>query len=141
MSPLAIALPPHAFDDDICDKIDEESQDKQHNANQEQNLIVVATVNGFSQLSRNPTLAAEQVLGYLANSSDAKSLIDAARLLIFFKGNNAHDYKFSSAALEDYYHVSPAWRDRYLASSVFKLRGSGGPDNQLVARTRDALSS
>jgi hypothetical protein len=61
--------------------------------------------------------------------------------LIFLKGNNSHDYKFSSAVLEDYYHVSPAWRNRYLAASVFNLRGSGGPDNELVKRTRAALQS
>jgi hypothetical protein len=68
-------------------------------------------------------------------------LINTARRLIFLKGNNAHDYKFSSAVLEDYYHVSPAWRDRYLAASVFNLRGSGGPDNSLVQRTRAALQA
>ena len=32
----------------------------------------------------------------------------AVRRLIFLKGRDAHDYKFSSAALEDYYHASPA---------------------------------
>ena len=65
--------------------------------------------------------------------------IDAARVLIFLKGYDSHDYKFSSAALEDFYHVSPGWRNRYLASSVFRLRGSGGRDNGLVRRTREAL--
>lgn len=93
----------------------------------------------FAELSENPAAAAAKVLGYLGSSGDAKSLIDAARLLIFTKGNDAHDYKFSSAVLEDYYHVSPAWRDRYLASNVFKLRGTGDRDNRLVARARAAL--
>jgi hypothetical protein len=60
--------------------------------------------------------------------------------LIFLKGNNAHDYKFSTAVLEDYYHVSPAWRNRFLASSVYNLRGSAGSDNALVQRTRAALA-
>jgi hypothetical protein len=55
------------------------------------------------------------------------------------KGTNSHDYKFSSAVLEDYEHLSPPWRDRLLASSVFYLRGSGEKDNHLVQRTRDAL--
>ena len=32
-----------------------------------------------------------------------------------------------------------AWRDRFLASSMFNLKGSGAPDNRLVARTRAAL--
>ena len=59
--------------------------------------------------------------------------------MIFLKGNNAHDYKFSSSVLEDYQNVSPGWRGRYLASSVFNLRGSRGADNALVQRTRAAL--
>ena len=85
-------------------------------------------------------LAARKVLAYLKENPQPKELIDAARRLIFLKGNNAHDYKFSSAVLEDYQNVSPAWRDRYLAASVFNLRGSGGADNDLVKRTRAALS-
>ena len=66
--------------------------------------------------------------------------INAARVLVFLKGNNAHDYKFSSAVLEDYFHVSPDWRARFLAASVFNLRGSQGSDNGLVQRTRAALA-
>jgi hypothetical protein len=62
-------------------------------------------------------------------------------LLIFLKGTNAHDYKYSTAALEDYLHVSPSWRNRYLAASVFNLKGSGSPDNKLVQRTREALKA
>ena len=41
--------------------------------------------------------------------------------------------------LEDYRHVSPAWRDRYLAASVFSLRGSGAPDSPVAKRTQAAL--
>ena len=69
----------------------------------------------------------------------ALAYMTAARRLIFTKGNDSHDYKFSSAVLEDYYHVSPGWRNRYLAASVFNLRGSKQPDNRLVERTRAAL--
>ena len=63
----------------------------------------------------------------------------AARRLVFLKGTDAHDYKFSSAVLEDYYHVSPTWRDRVLATSFHYLPTSRQPDNKLVARTRAAL--
>lgn len=92
----------------------------------------------FEDVSGNPHRAAAKVLAFLGQQPP-EPLIDAARRLIFLKGNDSHDYKFSSAVLEDYYHVSPAYRDRFLASSVFKLRGSAGPDNRLVARTRAAL--
>ena len=60
---------------------------------------------------------------------------------MFLKGDDAHDYKFSSAVLEDYYHASPAWRDRYLASSLLLLPGSADRDNDLVRRTRAALNA
>jgi len=93
----------------------------------------------FAELDRNPVAAASQALAWLQQGGDPQRLMDAARVLIFLKGTNAHDYKFSSAVLEDYYHVSPPWRDLYLASSMLKLRGSQTPDNALVARIRAAL--
>jgi hypothetical protein len=65
--------------------------------------------------------------------------MDAARRLVLLKGDDPHDYKFSMAALEDYYQVSPAWRDRYLAASVLQLRGSGDRDNELVKPIRESL--
>jgi hypothetical protein len=67
-------------------------------------------------------------------------LVTAAERLIFSKGNDSHDYKFSSAALEDYYHVTAPWRARYAASSMFNLKGSGDRDNDLIERTRAALA-
>ena len=63
-----------------------------------------------------------------------------ARRLVFNKGTDSHDYKFCSAALEDYYQTTPHWRNRYLATSLFNLRGSGGHDTGLLERTRAALS-
>jgi hypothetical protein len=76
-----------------------------------------------------------------ANAIEPRTLMTAARRLIFTKGRDAHDYKFSSAALEDFYHATPAWRGQYLASSMFNLRGSQERDNDLVARTRAALGA
>jgi hypothetical protein len=58
---------------------------------------------------------------------------------VFLKGNDAHDYKFSAAVFEDYGRLSPLWRERHLAASVFWLNGSGAPDNLLVQRARQAL--
>jgi hypothetical protein len=83
--------------------------------------------------------AARKTLGYVADKGDPGKLMDAARLLVFFKGNDSHDYKFSSALLEDYEHVSPAWRDRFLAAGMMNFKGSGGKDISLVQRTRAAL--
>ncbi|HEV3007170.1 MAG TPA: hypothetical protein VGX78_22060, partial [Pirellulales bacterium] len=100
-----------------------------------------AEVEILADVSRDPMTAARKMLTYGREHSDVKALIDAARVLVFLKGNDAHDYKFGSAVLEDYLHVSPAWRDRYLAAGAFHLVGSGGADNALVQRTRVALGA
>lgn len=95
----------------------------------------------FAEVSKDRMTAARKMLACLQENPQPEKLIDAARRLVFLKGRDSHDYKFSSAVLEDYYHVSPAWRDRYLAAGAFNLRGSGGPDNDLVRRTRAALQA
>jgi hypothetical protein len=93
----------------------------------------------FAEISRDRLAAARKALAWLKANPAPNEFIGTARRLVFFKGNNPHDYKFSSAVLEDYEHLSPGWRERYLAASVFKLEGSGGADNDLVKRTRSAL--
>jgi hypothetical protein len=93
----------------------------------------------FDSVSRDKTAAARKVLAYLKDTKDAQPIVDGARRLVFLKGNDSHDYKFSAAVLEDFHHASPAWRDRFLAASVFHLNGSGDKDNPLAARTRAAL--
>jgi hypothetical protein len=95
----------------------------------------------FAAVSNDRMKAARKLMAWLKANPDAKEFVDAARRLVFLKGNNSHDYKFSSAVLEDFHHVSPAWRGRYLAASVFNLRGSGDADNNLVKRTRAALQA
>lgn len=94
-----------------------------------------------ADISRDRMAAARKVLTYVRGNPNPKPLLDAARLLIFAKGNDAHDYKFSAAILEDFYHVSPEWRDKYLAASVFNLTGSGARDNGLMQRARSALGA
>ena len=93
----------------------------------------------FRDISGQRNEAARKVLAFARDPASAKQLMDAARQLIFLKGTDAHDYKFSSAALEDFYAISPDWRSRFLASSVFNLHGSADPDNPLVERIRQSL--
>jgi hypothetical protein len=95
----------------------------------------------MADVSKDKVSAARKVLALLERKDGAPDgLMAAARRLIFLKGTDSHDYKFSSAALEDYYHATPAWRARFLASSVFWLKGSGDRDNGLVKRARAALA-
>jgi hypothetical protein len=94
----------------------------------------------FADVSRDRLLAARKSLAWLGRSGEMRSFIDAAQRMIYLKGTDSHDYKFSAAALEDYQHLAPGLRDRFLAASVFWLKGSGAPDSALVARTRAALA-
>jgi hypothetical protein len=96
----------------------------------------------FAAVSKDKAAAARQALALLAVEGDAGAagLLAAGRRLVFNKGRDSHDYKFSSAAMEDYHHVSPAWRARFLASSLFWLHGTGDPDNDLMKRTKAALA-
>ncbi len=95
----------------------------------------------FATLSKDKLAAARQALAYLRpDPARAKALTDAGRLLTFLKGTDSHDYKYSSAVLEDYAHVSPHCRNLFLAASLFWLKGSAGPDAAVVGRIRTALS-
>jgi hypothetical protein len=95
----------------------------------------------FADVSRDKTAGARKALGYLRAGGDPQAFIATARRLIYLKGTDSHDYKFSEAALEDYFHVSPKLRDRCLAASVGWLKGSGAADSKLVQRTRDAFKA
>ncbi len=92
-------------------------------------------------LESRPDDIRAKALAYLQAGQDPTPLIDAARRLVFMKGNDPHDYKFSSAILEDYFNTSPQWRDRYLATSLLLLPSASERDNNLVKRTRSALSA
>jgi hypothetical protein len=94
----------------------------------------------LADISKDRATAARKTLALLDNPAvKPEALLTAARRLIFSKGNDSHDYKFSSAALEDYYHATGPWRARYLASSMFNLKGAGDKDNGLIQRARAAL--
>lgn len=95
----------------------------------------------LTDVGKDPMLAARKMLT-LADEGGTTPLayMTAARRLIFTKGNDSHDYKFNSAALEDFYHVSPAWRSRYLASSLFHQHGMLDKDNQLIEKARAAVA-
>ena len=93
----------------------------------------------FTDVGKRPMDASRGVWNMLRRGDAAEDFLDEARRLVFIKGRDAHDYKFSSAILEDYYHVTPAWRNKFLALGVFNLKGIEDRDNQLVGRIRAAL--
>ena len=96
----------------------------------------------FANASKDRLTATRQTLSVLQqDSKNADAIIAAGRRLVFNKGRDSHDYKFSSAIMEDFYHITPHWRNRYLASSMFWLHGTGDQDNELILRTRGSLAT
>ena len=93
----------------------------------------------FTTLPGDRLLAARRALAYLEAGGSPQAFTDAAQRLVYLKGTDSHDYKFSSAIIEDYRAISPAFRNRFLAASVFWLKGSGEPESPLVARSRAAF--
>lgn len=93
----------------------------------------------FDNVGKQSFQAAEHAMNFIAYNG-AEKLMHAARRLIFLKGTDAHDYKFSTAAMEDYYKVRPEVRDRFLAACTYSLKGNAAPDNKLAERIRAALS-
>lgn len=95
----------------------------------------------FAAVGKDNNTAAAKALAHLETGGNAEAFHDMARRMIYLKGTDSHDYKFSSASLEDYSHISPKWRDRFLAASVFWFKGSTAKDSDLVKRTRAALGT
>ena len=93
----------------------------------------------FADVSNNKAEAAKKILRYLQDEKNPTDFAQAARRLIFLKGTNSHDYKYSSAVLEDFNAMTPKWRDRFLAATSYYFKGSSDPDNQLVQRIRAAI--
>jgi hypothetical protein len=94
----------------------------------------------FAEVGRDRLAASRKILAFLASGGEPAALGSAARRLIFLKGTDSHDYKYSSAVLEDHTSVARPGRDRFLAAAAFHLKGSTEPDNPLVRRTRAALA-
>lgn len=93
----------------------------------------------FEMMNENRGKASQSLCRMLSAGGDAQSVVDYARRLVFLKGNDAHDYKFSSAALEDYRGLSRPWRDRFLAASMHQLINPGQPTRPLVKRIQDSI--
>jgi hypothetical protein len=94
----------------------------------------------FTDVTHDRTLAARKTLALLQHSPEQiVPLMAAARRLIFAKGSDSHDYKFSSAVLEDVYSLPVALRPKFMAASMYNLRGSDDRDNDLIRRAREAV--
>ncbi len=93
----------------------------------------------FEAVGDNRRRAAEKLLGYLDADRPLEPLLAKTRELLSHKSGGVHDYKFTSAALEDFQHVSRPWRNRYLACGAMHFCGPGAPDSPIVSRARAVL--
>ncbi len=86
-------------------------------------------------LGRPERLQSAAAVMQLAQEPDgALDVVRAARELVFLKGTDAHDYKFSSAALEDYQLLSPEVRPRYLAGCSYLFKRPSDSDGSIAKR-------
>ena len=95
----------------------------------------------LADVPKQRPLAASKTLALLqASPNQLQPLMAAARRLVFAKGRDSHDYKFSSAVLEDVYNLPANLRPQFMAATMFWLHGSGESDNALINRARAALA-
>lgn len=105
-------------------------------ANQGESISGVDEV--FAAMSKNRAGAAESIYRLAQDPATAHEIVRTARHLVFLKGNDAHDYKFSSAALEDFELISPKWRAQYLAGCSYLFRTASDKPGALAARVLNA---
>jgi hypothetical protein len=94
----------------------------------------------FAEMGRDRLAASRRIVGFLQHGGDAQALASAVRRLIFLKGTDSHDYKYSSALLEDAAALPAAARDRLLAAGAFWFKGTADPDTALAVRARAAIA-
>ncbi len=95
--------------------------------------------NVFATMGQSRKKSAQEMLGALQSGTEPREVVDHARRLVFLKGNDSHDYKFSSAALEDYRVISAPWRNRFLAASMQQLCSPNEKTRPLVKQIEQAL--
>lgn len=94
----------------------------------------------LATISRNPLEAVGKAYAYLSSGGDADALMRASRAVLLLTADDPHDYKFSVALFEDFSHIGPPWRDRFMAAGVLRLHGSQHGVNPLVHRVRAAFA-
>lgn len=88
----------------------------------------------FKNVRNDRAKASQDALAFLRTDGAAESIIRRSRELVFLKGNDSHDYKFSSASLEDFYFIDPRWRNQYLAACTNLLRGANESTTDLARK-------
>ena len=93
----------------------------------------------FAELSSDRSTAAAKAMALANQTPRLEVFKQTARSLIFRKGTDAHDYKYSASIFEDYNRVSKQFRPHMLATAVYHLRGSTLPDSAVMQRAQAAI--
>lgn len=93
----------------------------------------------LAKVSKDTPAAAAAAMSFARQHPEAGELAQAAYRLIFRKGTDAHDYKYSAAVFEDYRLVSPEWRPHMLATAMYHLRGTTAADSPVMKRALEAV--
>jgi len=104
----------------------------------EKPVIEVAQI--FEQLGVDRNQASADILSYLKQGGDPMALQRTAREMVFLKGTDSHDYKYSSAIFEDFRYCSEEWRPVLLAASSHLLTSSKETNNGLEERIAAAFA-
>lgn len=78
----------------------------------------------FALVHKDRPAASRSMFSYLQSGGSPENIIRKARELVFLKGTDSHDYKFSSAAIEDAAFIAPKWRNYYLSGCSYLLHGT-----------------
>ena len=95
----------------------------------------------FENISANRRQASGQLLYLLQQGADVADYKYLGRMYTLVNNAGYHDYKFTEAAFENSYAMSPEWQQRYLGASVFYMNGSADKANGFVNQARDLLFS
>ena len=96
----------------------------------------------FSELAHDRTSGARKALHYLQHGGSADTIVAGARRQLARNGRQAHDYKFTEAALENHGEMAPtAWRDRILSASMAYFTGSATVPSSVSQEALQLLKS
>jgi len=101
----------------------------------------------FADLTAGRRLqAARKCLGYLRGGGDAAGLIAALRRNLVYGADEAHDYKFTEALLENYNQLTnagrtahSAWRQRLLSAGMAYFKAPVKHPDAIVSETLELL--
>jgi hypothetical protein len=96
----------------------------------------------FADASRGHRLqAARKCLGYLRTGGDPQRVIAAARNNVVCAAQEAHDYKFAEAVLENHSRFSDsAWRSRFLSAGMAYFKPSADRPAAVIEEARELFA-